>query len=594
MATYTHSSRKSSFGSDRQVRSKPVPSKTTDRTPQNSRTAIQPKLDAVLAQPWGAMVHNVQRTKASQQNRGEANGSIVQRKIQAPNPKDSVQLEGQSNHLVFQQAAHIHQIAQQGIAGNGGALPHAQRIQASFGRHNINHLTAHTDHRAQAATRAINADAYATGSSIAFANPTPDLHTAAHEAAHAIQQQSGVQLKGGVGGINDRHERHADAVADRVVAGQSAESLLNQYSPSSRDSGLEPQSPGTVQGKFQGPPNNSYYQDDKTAPEYQGFAQEFNAETPNLENKLWELAIHIYEAEINYDPEQEYVEGSKNDPGCQGIYKRLLKRAQDTNTHDWSATETYATNILWLPDDEPFEFDEPLLVNEDNEPSMDSVLQNFFEGIENVSYVPMGTVRRTDFNQQDWVMTSNEFSYCMFVVITNNSGQILIASHVTPGKQVLSGDQIKFLLKEQKFYSQNYDNLTACVIAVDFDNHRETLKQLDNLGMHVQKVNIAQFVQDSTSSSMPQWGVAVGPNRIVVVNRGFAEAKMTDPETYTTASMGQSADGEVHYYDLQGNLQSIQTTMSSRRALRSQRSMHRMKSRKSSKRLGKKQSTPKT
>ncbi|MCA1665759.1 MAG: hypothetical protein LC659_16070, partial [Myxococcales bacterium] len=54
-----------------------------------------------------------------------------------------------------------------------------------------------------------------------------DLHTAAHEAAHVVQQREGVQLAGGIGRDGDEHERHADAVADRVVKGQSAEALLD-------------------------------------------------------------------------------------------------------------------------------------------------------------------------------------------------------------------------------------------------------------------------------------------------------------------------------------------------------------------------------
>lgn len=54
----------------------------------------------------------------------------------------------------------------------------------------------------------------------------PDLHTAAHEAAHVVQQAKGVNLKGGVGAEGDAHERQADAVADRVVAGKPAGDLL--------------------------------------------------------------------------------------------------------------------------------------------------------------------------------------------------------------------------------------------------------------------------------------------------------------------------------------------------------------------------------
>lgn len=74
----------------------------------------------------------------------------------------------------------------------------------------------------------MGADAFATGKRVAFAGP-PDLHTAAHDAAHVVQQRAGVQLKGGVGEAGDPHEQHADAVADRVVAGESAEELLEDY-----------------------------------------------------------------------------------------------------------------------------------------------------------------------------------------------------------------------------------------------------------------------------------------------------------------------------------------------------------------------------
>src|SRR5678810_542863 len=55
-----------------------------------------------------------------------------------------------------------------------------------------------------------------------------DLHTAAHEAAHVVQQRGTVQLKGGIGETGDAYERHADAVADRVVQGAPAGDLLDQ------------------------------------------------------------------------------------------------------------------------------------------------------------------------------------------------------------------------------------------------------------------------------------------------------------------------------------------------------------------------------
>lgn len=117
-------------------------------------------------------------------------------------------------------------IAKSGVARGGGPLPHRDRIQALFGRHDISGISAHVGGDAAAASDQLGAQAYATGDRIGFAS-APDLHTAAHEAAHVVQQRGGVSLKGGVGAAGDPYERHADAVADRVVAGQSAEDLLD-------------------------------------------------------------------------------------------------------------------------------------------------------------------------------------------------------------------------------------------------------------------------------------------------------------------------------------------------------------------------------
>jgi hypothetical protein len=67
-----------------------------------------------------------------------------------------------------------------------------------------------------------------------------DLHTVAHEAAHVIQQRSGVQLHGGVGAVGDPYEQHADQVADAVVQGHSVEALLDRHAggPDSRGAKL--------------------------------------------------------------------------------------------------------------------------------------------------------------------------------------------------------------------------------------------------------------------------------------------------------------------------------------------------------------------
>jgi hypothetical protein len=124
----------------------------------------------------------------------------------------------------------VHAIAQAGVAGAGGPLPHFDAIQRAFGPdHDVSHVRAHVGGAAAQAASQIGAAAYATGSSIAFAR-APDLFTAAHEAAHVVQQRAGVQLLGGVGVDGDAHEQHADLVAARVVRGESAADLLGAYS----------------------------------------------------------------------------------------------------------------------------------------------------------------------------------------------------------------------------------------------------------------------------------------------------------------------------------------------------------------------------
>ena len=159
---------------------------------------------------------------APAQNRAHAAG--IQRKLQRRLAQRKAAAEGDAGMSV-------HDAAEHGTSGAGGALPHQAQIQAAFGRHDVGGITAHTDGAASAGARAMGAQAYAAGNHVAF-DGAPSLHTAAHEAAHVIQQRAGVHLKGGVGEVGDSYEQHADAVADRVVAGQSAEGLLDQYAPS--------------------------------------------------------------------------------------------------------------------------------------------------------------------------------------------------------------------------------------------------------------------------------------------------------------------------------------------------------------------------
>jgi len=122
----------------------------------------------------------------------------------------------------------VRQAADHGTSGPSGKLPHGDTIQQSFGGYDISNVQAHLGGPAAAANRAMGADAYATGNHVVFGEGGNDLHTAAHEAAHVVQQQRGVALSGGVGQTGDAYEQNADAVADRVVAGKSAEDLLGQ------------------------------------------------------------------------------------------------------------------------------------------------------------------------------------------------------------------------------------------------------------------------------------------------------------------------------------------------------------------------------
>lgn len=120
-------------------------------------------------------------------------------------------------------------IARTGVEGPAGKLPHHEQIQALFGRHDLSGVKSHEGEPARSASQALGARAFTYGDSVAFSSP-PDLHTAAHEAAHVVQQRHGVQLADGIDQPGDVHELHADAVAETVVAGKPAAPLLDQLS----------------------------------------------------------------------------------------------------------------------------------------------------------------------------------------------------------------------------------------------------------------------------------------------------------------------------------------------------------------------------
>ncbi len=103
-------------------------------------------------------------------------------------------------------------------------LPHYDRIQAAFGRHDVSGVRTITGGPARGANAALGARAFTAGDKIGFRD-APDVWLAAHESAHVVQQRDGASTPGGDHG--DPWERHADRVADEVVAGRSAEPLLD-------------------------------------------------------------------------------------------------------------------------------------------------------------------------------------------------------------------------------------------------------------------------------------------------------------------------------------------------------------------------------
>jgi hypothetical protein len=120
--------------------------------------------------------------------------------------------------------------AARGTSGSAQPYPHRAEIEASMGRSVP--AKAFFGAEASAASTALGAEAYTVGDSVAFATSTPSLRLAAHEAAHVVQQSGGVNLSGGDGLDSDPLEQHADAVAERVAAGQPAVDLLPRHGAS--------------------------------------------------------------------------------------------------------------------------------------------------------------------------------------------------------------------------------------------------------------------------------------------------------------------------------------------------------------------------
>ena len=99
------------------------------------------------------------------------------------------------------------------------------------------------------------------------------------KAAHVVQQRAGVSLKGGVGEVGDRYEQHADAVADLVVQGKPAESLLDPMA------GTESAGGQAVQRRKPGEEKNKVSEGDE-APKAHRFSTMTDMEKRQVEDTL--------------------------------------------------------------------------------------------------------------------------------------------------------------------------------------------------------------------------------------------------------------------------------------------------------------------
>jgi len=124
------------------------------------------------------------------------------------------------------------------IVGKGGGSPLDEGVRSSmesgFGQ-DFGDVRVHTDAKASKSAESVGANAYTVGNDIVFrsghfdASSPTGQRTIAHELSHVVQQRSGpVDGTEAPGGIrlsdpSDRFERAADATADQVLSGSTAQ-----------------------------------------------------------------------------------------------------------------------------------------------------------------------------------------------------------------------------------------------------------------------------------------------------------------------------------------------------------------------------------
>lgn len=123
----------------------------------------------------------------------------------------------------------VHRVADNALRGAGRPLTHLDAIQESFGHHDVTGMREYTGRTVREALTSLRVKGFTSNGRMAV-SAAPDLFTQAHEAAHGVQQAApgnDLRLKDGVGQAGDKYERHADAVAEKVLQGRSARELLD-------------------------------------------------------------------------------------------------------------------------------------------------------------------------------------------------------------------------------------------------------------------------------------------------------------------------------------------------------------------------------
>lgn len=149
-------------------------------------------------------------------------------RTKVPAPQSSKSQEKVADSKQSLQASQVRSLAALGTQGSGSPLPFLSRLQHSFGHHDLSGIRSFVGSSARDATQTLGARGFTMGNRIAFDAQNPSLHVVAHEAAHVIQQQSGVQLSQGIGESGDAYEQQAEQIAHAVVRGESVQSQLDQ------------------------------------------------------------------------------------------------------------------------------------------------------------------------------------------------------------------------------------------------------------------------------------------------------------------------------------------------------------------------------